>query len=145
MSFFFFFFFFVFGTLNFHSSYGLIAVDICHFLWINCLFLTNEVHSLVVFTSQRSSYFLFLIIYPSTGVLAEDLFYTSHTMKAAFNELDAPTQIERNRRVIRAHDLITKHAELPKNLQDYDPFVTYGLSEKMKVVHERELEEITYK
>ncbi len=77
--------------------------------------------------------------------MAEDLIYTSSTMKTAFNELEMPTQIERNRRVIRAHDLIIKHVELPKHLQDYDPFVSYGLVKKMDVVDQRELEQITYK
>ncbi len=55
-------------------------------------------------------------------------------MQRALAELPADILKDRQRRLWRAADLDLKHEDLPTELQDFDPFVSYGLDAKIKEI-----------
>jgi len=63
------------------------------------------------------------------GLYYEDMIeYPEDVVKVALSRLPEDIQMDRRRRRFRANELNLKHETLPTDLQDYDPFVSYGLS-----------------
>lgn len=79
------------------------------------------------------------------GLFAEDIIISNDTVAKAVNMLPPDVQKDRVRRLIRAHDLSFKHEEVPKHLQDYDPYTSYGLADLMKKIESETNERLAYK
>jgi hypothetical protein len=62
------------------------------------------------------------------GLFVEDTFISNATVAMAVKMLPPDVQKDRQRRLIRAHDLSVKHEEVPQPLRDYDPHTSYGLT-----------------
>ena len=78
------------------------------------------------------------------GLYIEDMYYHNALCKLAVNELPADVRNDRLRRIKRAVDLDIKMKELPKELQDYDPFVSYGLDDAISRIEATVAERFNY-
>lgn len=68
------------------------------------------------------------------GLFFEDIYEGNVRCSLAVDSLPRDVRVERMRRIIRSIDMEVKLVDLPDDMQDYDPFVSYGLDDAVMTV-----------
>jgi len=78
------------------------------------------------------------------GLYYEDMFEEEEGVSLAIDMLPADVRKDRLRRMIRSCDLDLKMVWLPESMQQYDPFVSYGLDDALMKVDLIDAENCNY-
>ena len=63
------------------------------------------------------------------GLYFEDIYEARNVCQLALDSLPRDVRTDRMRRIVRSIDMEMKLVNLPDDMQDYDPFVSYGLDD----------------
>eukprot|EP00933_Yihiella_yeosuensis_P010904 TRINITY_DN117780_c0_g1_i1.p1 TRINITY_DN117780_c0_g1~~TRINITY_DN117780_c0_g1_i1.p1 ORF type:complete len:107 (+),score=22.92 TRINITY_DN117780_c0_g1_i1:22-342(+) len=72
------------------------------------------------------------------GLYYEDLFHEYKIVHKAIARLPADVRKDRERRKTRAIECFIKNKEIAPELQNFDPYVTYGLSDLLREVRQED-------
>lgn len=78
------------------------------------------------------------------GLFYEDTLNETKNVVIAVGRLPADVRADRERRKIRAIECDTKNSRLPEDAQNYDPYVSYGLRDKILEVEQEMAEQQRY-